>query len=169
MCRSTRKRPHSAVGTFKLPQTCAAVAEETKSLQNPLVVEFEDELVYRRATLGPYHQEIAETLKALGLVLNHMVCDPESALQCHRKALKILQMHTCFQSVQFDMAVTMADIGDVQLKMNCYEQAAASYSEAITAFDTSVRGRNHPRAVSTLNKLSQIGRGSDLSTCAEPK
>ena len=169
MCRSTRKRPHSAVGTFKLPQTCAAVAEETKSLQNPLVVEFEDELVHRRATLGPYHQDVAETLNALGLVLNHMVCDPESALRCHREALRILQMHTYFQSVKFDMAVTMTDIGDAQRKMNCYEEAAASYSEAITAFGASARGQNHPRAMSTLKKLSELGRGSDLSTCAEPR
>ena len=67
------------------------------------------------------------------------------------------------------MAVTMTDIGDAQRKMNCYEEAAASYSEAITAFGASARGQNHPRAMSTLKKLSELGRGSDLSTCAEPR
>mmetsp|Transcript_5195 Transcript_5195/g.10856 ORF Transcript_5195/g.10856 Transcript_5195/m.10856 type:complete len:168 (-) Transcript_5195:21-524(-) len=164
MCCSSRhtvqKRSRNAIGSLNGFVTSSAAKQPKTSLYNQLAEQYEQELVERRTTRGPYDTSVAETLNALGLVYHHMSCDLEKALIIYGEALRILKMHTCFQSGLFDAAVTMSDIGDVHQKMGNFKEAEKLYLEALEAFDQAGKKKDHPRVISTLNRLSQLRRGS---------
>lgn len=116
---------------------------------------------------------LAGKLNCLGLNCHHVKRDQYKALQCHYAALNILRSNvsrkdikrsSTYSSMFWDtknismeahIALTLSDIGNVQLKLANYNESAEAYSYALEIL------RKHCNLSDTHPRMEAIKRGVD--------
>jgi len=143
---------------------------QTTALHASFRQSFQDDIARNAATYGSDHPAVAESQNALGLFYHHVSHEPEKALSCHVKALKIYKsINSSLSSRQhahrlqkededtiINMGITVTDIGNVQWARGDYKKAIWAFEDSLAVFIWAGLDDNHPRIVSTQNRLNLL-------------
>jgi len=112
----------------------------------------EDALETRQTLLGDRHEEVAESLHGLGILLNDMG-QREEAQQLYEEALKTAE--AVHGPDHLRVATTLNSLGNLLLKLGDYEGASARYERALAIREHTL-GEEHSLTIATIENLGVL-------------
>jgi len=112
----------------------------------------EDALETRQTLLGDRHEEVAESLHGLGILLNYMG-QREEAQQLYEEALKTAE--AVHGPDHLRVATTLNSLGNLLLKLGDYEGASARYERALAIREHTL-GEEHSLTIATIENLGVL-------------